>query len=164
MARHVFYSLHYDADRARVAPILGSHALEAQLEAPQAEWAKLKRSGDFAIKRWLENQLKGRSCLIVLIGAETASRAWVQYEIQRAHALGLGLFGIHVHALKDALGKHSSKGPNPFEHPACGLGSVAAEVPVFDPPDHDSKPTDRYIVDNLARWADQAVAQISRSV
>src|SRR3954471_6078102 len=102
MSRHVFYSLHYDEDRSRVAAILSSKALEGQVEAEPAQWAKLKRSGDFAIKRWLDQHLKGRSCTVVLIGRETANRPWVQYEIKRSWELKLGLIGVYVHHLKDA--------------------------------------------------------------
>lgn len=158
MARHVFYSLHYAADRSRVAPILSNKTLIANPEAKPEDWAKLVRSGDFAVKRWLEQQLKGRSCTVVLIGAETASRPWVQHEIKRSHELGLGLFGVHIHALRDSKGQPGAKGDNPFEHPASGLGSYAAQVAVFDPPETDSKLAYRYIADNLARWAEDAVA------
>ena len=159
MSRHVFYSLHYEADRSRVSNVLANAALTAQLEAKPAEWDKIKRSGDFAVKRWLEQQLKGRSCSVVLIGAETANRPLVQYEIKRAWEQKLGLFGVYVHHLKDAQGKQSSRGNNPFEHPACGLGSVAAQISVFDPPETDSKLVYRYIADNLTRWAQDAVEQ-----
>jgi MTH538 TIR-like domain (DUF1863) len=158
-ARHVFYSLHYDADRSRVAGILGSGALQGNLEAPLPEWDKIKRSGEFAIKRWVENSLKGRSCCVVLIGAQTASRPWVRYEIRRARELGLAMFGVHVHQLKDAKGLQSVKGDNPFEHPDSGLGADAASVLVFEPPQSDSKLAYRYIVDNLAQWAELAAAQ-----
>jgi MTH538 TIR-like domain (DUF1863) len=158
-ARHVFYSLHYDADRSRVAGILGASALQGNLEAKLPEWDKIKRSGDFAIKRWVENALKGRSCCVVLIGAQTASRPWVRYEIRRAHELKLAMFGIHVHHLADAKGLQSAKGDNPFEHPDSGLGGGAASVLVFDPPETESKLAYRHIVDNLADWAELAVAQ-----
>jgi hypothetical protein len=158
MARHVFYSLHYDADRSRVGSILASGALVANTEAKPDEWAKLKRSGDFAIQRWIDNQLRGRSCTVVLIGADTASRPWVHHEIKRSHELGLGLLGIHVHALKDAHGRQSSKGPSPFEHAASGLGDKGASVLVFDPPETDSKLAYRHIADHMAQWAEQAVA------
>lgn len=163
MARHVYYSFHYDSDHARVAPILRSHALLAQVEASPSDWVKLRRSGDFAIKRWLESQFKGRSCLIVLIGAETANRPWVQYEIRQAHALGLGLLGVHVHQLKDKQGWPSAKGANPFEHPATELGSYAASIPVFEPDETDSKPAYRQIVDHLRRWSEQAVTLANAS-
>jgi hypothetical protein len=158
MPRHVFYSLHYDADRSRVSGILSSRVLDGNLEVPLAEWDKIKRSGEFAIKRRLENALKGRSCCIVLIGTQTASRPWIRYEIKRSRELKLALLGIHVHHLKDSKGQQSAKGDNPFEHPDSGLGGAAADVPVFDPPETDSHLAYRHIVDNLAHWAELAVA------
>jgi len=158
MARHVFYSLHYAADRSRVAGILTSKVLVANHEATPAEWEKLKRSGEFAVKRWIENGLKGRSCTVVLIGEHTATRPWIHYEIKRSAELGLGLLGVHVHPLKDAKGQIGPRGDNPFEHPATGLGAAAARVPVFDSPETDSKLAYHYIVDNLAAWADEAIA------
>jgi hypothetical protein len=157
MARHVFYAFDYAADRGRVNAVLQSNALEANAEATDAEWAKLKRSGNFAIQGWIEEQLKGRSCTIVLIGAHTAMRSWVQYEIKRSRQLKLALLGIHVHVLLDEQGKPSLKGENPFEHPECGLGSAGALVPVYDPPETESPRVFRHITENLARWADEAV-------
>ncbi|MET0389257.1 MAG: TIR domain-containing protein [Polyangiales bacterium] len=158
MARHVFYALHYDADHARVAGILRNPSLAANLEAKPAEWDKLKRSGDFGLKRWLEQQLKGRSCTVVLIGEKTATRPLIQHEIKRSWELKLALLGIHVHALKDAKGRQSSKGDNPFEHPATGLGELAGSIPVYDPPETDSQLAFRHIVDNMAQWAEEAAA------
>jgi hypothetical protein len=158
MARHIFYSLHYDGDRSRVAGLLASKVLVPNPELKPAEWDKLKRSGEFALRRWIEGALKGRSCTIVLIGAQTASRPIIQYEIKRSAELGLGLLGVHVHHLKDAKGLAAAKGDNPFEHPGAGLGAAAANVPVIDPPDSDSKLVYHYIVDNLSDWAEMAVA------
>ena len=37
-----------------------------------------------------------RSCVIVLIGTETASRKWVQYEIKEAWKRGKGIVGIYI--------------------------------------------------------------------
>ena len=79
----------------------------------------------------------------------------MHYEIQRSHELGLGLLGIYVHALSDAKGRQSTKGANPFE---SGLGGFATRVPVFDPPETDSKLAHRHIADNMARGAEEAVA------
>lgn len=159
MARHAFYALHYAEDRTRAAGILASRALIANTEASQAEWAKLQRSGDFAIQRWVENQLKGRSCLVVLIGTHTSSRPWVQYEIKRAKQLKLALLGVRIHRLHDAHGQASEPGENPFAHPNAGLAEDAQSVPVYDPPDADNATVYRYIVDNIAQWADDAVDQ-----
>ncbi len=155
MSRHVFYSLHYDNDRTRVELIRNLAGLQANLEARPSEWATLKRSGDFSIKRWLEQQLRGRSCMIVLIGAETALRPWVQYEIKRARELRLGLLGVCVHQLADAKGKQSTKGASPF---APGTGEQSALEHVYDPPETEPKLAYRFIADHLDAWVDNAVA------
>ena len=110
MSRHVFYSLHYDADRTRAELIRGLAGLVPNLEAKPSDWATLSRSGEFAIKRWFEQQVRGRSCTIVLIGAATESRPWVRYEAERSWALKLGLLGVHIHNLKDAKGQQATKG------------------------------------------------------
>ena len=159
MWRHVFYSLHYVEDRARAAGIMANRAVSANTEASHAEWAKLKRSGDFAIQRWIEQQLQGRSCTIVLIGAHTSLRHWVHYEIKRTRRLKLAMIGIYIHHLADAQGHTTVQGENPFEHPECGLGSGAKAVPVYDPLGADSAAVYRYIADNIGRWADEAVAE-----
>lgn len=154
MSRHVFYSLHYEKDRSRVELIRKLADLVPNLEAKPAEWATLQRTGDFAIKRWFEQQTRGRSCTIVLIGAETATRKYVRYEIERSWQLGLGLLGIHVHNLKDDRGLSTTKGDNPFD--AANLG--ASDIRCYDPPEQDSKLAYRHIADNITRWVEQAVA------
>jgi hypothetical protein len=163
MSRHVFYSLHYEADRARAELVRSIAGLVPNLEQKPSEWATLKRTGEFAIKRWFEQQLRGRSCTIVLIGAHTAARPLVQYEIKRSWELKLGLLGVHVHALKDAQGKPGEKGPSPFGSES-GLGEAAALVRVYDPPEADSKLAYRYIADNLSKWVEHAVATRSAAV
>lgn len=157
MSRHVFYSLHYDADRSRVELIRNLATLHANLEAKPSEWATITRSGAFAVKRWLEQQLRGRSCMIVLIGAETASRPWIQYEIQRARELNLGLLGVRIHNLTNAKGAQSKSGPNPFEVPS-DAGAQGVPVDVYDPPETDPKLVYRSIADHLPRWVEKAVA------
>jgi hypothetical protein len=160
MARHVFTSLHYEADRARVELVRKLSALSPNLEAKPAEWATLQRKGPFAIKHWFEQQLRGRSCTVVLIGAETAGRPLVLYEIKRSWELKLGLVGVHVHQLKDAAGKPSAKGASPFA--LAGLGELLSHVQVFDPPESDSKLAYRYIADHIAGWVEHAVAERAR--
>lgn len=154
MSRHVFYSLHYEADRSRAQLLRSLPGLSANLEAKPSEWATIQRTGDFAFKRWLEQQLRGRSCTVVLIGAQTAARPAIQYEIKRSWELRLGLLGVHIHALKDDKGAQGSKGENPFGQ----LGAHASLVQVYDPPENDSKLAYRFIADHIERWVEQAVA------
>ena len=51
-----------------------------------------------------------RSCVVVLIGSETASRKWVQYEIEQGWKRGKGVVGIYIHNLKDRFGCQDDKG------------------------------------------------------
>lgn len=158
MTRHVFFSLHYERDRSRAELVRKIPGLVANPEAKPDEWATVKRSGDFAFKRWFEQQLRGRSCTIVLIGSETASRPAIQHEIKRSWELRLGLLGVHVHALRDAAGNPSQKGESPFALPEAGLGEHAPLIRVYDPPESDSKLAYRFVADNLAKWVEHAVA------
>ena len=157
MARHVYYSLHYAADRARAELVRGISLLTPNLEATPAAWATMQRTGAFAIKRWFEQQLRGRSCTVVLIGAETASRPLVLYELERSWELKLGVLGIYIHGLKDAQGKGAQKGANPFEQPS--LAALASVARTYDPPGDDSKLVYRHIADNIAQWVELAVAE-----
>ena len=45
------------------------------------DWETVKRGGDRAIKRWIEQQIQTRSCTVVLVGSKTAGRRWITYEI-----------------------------------------------------------------------------------
>lgn len=55
-----------------------------------------------------------RSCLVVLIGATTSGRKWINYEIEKAYELNKGIVGIYIHGLKDKNGNQTTKGSNPF--------------------------------------------------
>ena len=65
------------------------------------DWEKLKRSGDVAVKRWINDQLHGTSVTVVLIGAETYKRDWVLYEIEKSIEKGNGLLGIYIHNIEN---------------------------------------------------------------
>ena len=75
----------------------------------------MKRQGDAAIKKWIDDNMKNRSCVVVLIGTNTADRKWVKYEIKRAWETGKGIVGIYINRLKDQVGKQSLMGDNPFD-------------------------------------------------
>ena len=50
-----------------------------------------------------------RSCLVVLIGATTSGRKWINYEIEKAYELNKGIVVIYIHGLKDKNGNLDSK-------------------------------------------------------
>lgn len=108
MIRKVFYSFHYAKDVFRVQQIRNIGILEGNVPASPNRWEELKLKGDKAVEQWIESNLFGKSCLIVLIGEDTANRKWVKYEIEKAWNDGKGVLGIYIHNLKDpktGLGK-----------------------------------------------------------
>lgn len=97
MAREpVFYSFHYDNDVFRVQQIRNMGVVDGNEPVSPNEWEQVKRTGDAAVERWIDENLKYKRCVIVLIGSETANRWWVQHEIKRAWELNKGLFGIYI--------------------------------------------------------------------
>ncbi len=118
MARRVFFSFHYERDVWRASQIRNSWVTKSDREAAgfwdAASWEEVKKKGDEAIKRWIRDQLDGTSVTVVLIGAETASRPYVQYEINQSWVRDNGLFGIYIHNMKDKNGNTDRKGADPF--------------------------------------------------
>src|ERR1039458_7214083 len=93
MARKVFFSFHHKGDILKVGQIRNSWLTKGSdcgfVDA--ADWESIKRQGDVAVKRWINNQLNGTSVTVVLIGEETSTRPWVLYEIKQSHIKGNGL-------------------------------------------------------------------------
>ena len=74
MAKSVFYSFHYDRDVHRVQLVRNIDALEGQPVLNAQDWEAVRRQGDQAIEKWIDEQMKYKKAVIVLIGAETANR------------------------------------------------------------------------------------------
>ncbi len=78
-----------------------------------SEYEAAKKKGEEEIKRLIRAKLAGTTVTVVLIGSETASRPYVQYEIQQSVAQKNGLLGIYIHHLEDQGGLTSNQGPKP---------------------------------------------------
>lgn len=118
MARKVFFSFHYQRDIWRVSQVRNSWVTKERETAgfwDAADWEKVKKGGDAEIEKWIEEQLKGTSVTVVLIGAETNDRKFVDHEIKRSRLLGKGMLGIRIHKLKDSNGNTDVAGTNPFD-------------------------------------------------
>jgi len=162
MVRKVFYSFHYDADNWRASKVRNIGAIEGNQPATDNDWESVKRGGDPAIQRWIDGQLSGRSCAIVLIGAGTAGRKWIKYEIEKAWNEKKGLLGIHIHKITDRYEKTSSKGVNPFAEYNINNVPLTSIVQTYDPIGVDSKAVYNYIAANLSTWIDTAIATRGR--
>lgn len=118
MARRVFFSFHYERDVWRAGQVRNSWVTKDREDAgfwDSAAWEEVKKKGNDAIEKWIDDQLKGTSVTVVLIGAETSSRPYVGYEIKQSYNKGNGLLGIHIHNMKDSNSKTDTKGTNPFD-------------------------------------------------
>lgn len=119
MARRVFFSFHYDRDIHRASRIRKSNEIQSSDIRDKGfydggSWEQLKRQGKQKVKNWINSQLKNTSVTVVLIGAKTHTRCWVEYEIKRSIEKGNGLLGIRVHRMKDLNRKTDTRGRNPL--------------------------------------------------
>lgn len=160
MARKVFFSFHYDADKWRASQIRNMGALEGNVPCSDNDWETVKRGGNAAIERWIAGQLSGRSCAVVLVGAQTASRKWVIREIQEAWNAGKGVLGIRIHNLKDEKSNHAARGNNPFDELSLDSGKkrLSSVVQLYDPPGWASTDVYAHIKQNMADWVEEAIA------
>src|SRR6266487_3199164 len=107
MARRVFFSFKYKNDVSRAMVVRNSWVTQGKEAAgfiDAADFEKLKRQGDAAIKAWIDGQLRGTSVTVVLVGSATCDSRWVKYEIEQSKALGRGLLGIDISKIKDLNG------------------------------------------------------------
>ena len=161
--RRVFYSFHFDQDSWRAAEVRNMGVLEEKKPASDNDWENIRRRGDTAIKRWIDDQLDGRTCTVVLIGQKTAGRKWINYEIKRSWYSKKGLVGIYIHNLKDQNGNQSTKGKNPFESIKVNQKTLSEIVKAYDPPHRTSQDVYNYIKDNIAGWIEEAIEIRRRS-
>jgi len=146
-------------DCSRAAQVRNMGVIEGNVPASDNDWEAIKKGGDSAIQKWIDGQLDGKSCTVVLIGANTAGRKWIKYEIETAWNVGKGVVGIFIHGLKDLDGKQSSQGRNPFEEFTMKKDGkkLSSIVKAHNPPYSDSKQVYAHIKDNLADWIDEAI-------
>lgn len=163
MARRVFFSFQYNTDIWRVQQIRNMHAIsnDDAIFYDHADLEKVFKQSDVAVENWIENQLKGCSCIAVLIGENTYNSKWVQHEIKRGHALNKAMFGIYIHNLKDVSGNTSKQGRNVFEYwqdaktKTCLSNVYHVYNPSFIDPYNDIKR-------NLGHWIDTAFNNANR--
>lgn len=111
MARRVFFSFKYN-DVSRAMVVRNSWVTQGKQAAgfiDAADFEKIKRQGDTAIKNWINRQLEGTSVTVVLVGAKTCSSRWVKYEIAESIKRGNGLLGIDISKIKDLQGNVSER-------------------------------------------------------
>lgn len=155
--RRVFYSFHYKNDNWRASQVRNIKKITGNSVLGDNEWEKVKRS-EKRITEWIDSQLKGKSCLVVLIGEKTANRKWINYEIKEAWRGGKGVLGIYINNLKDAKGNKSKKGKNPFSFLHFKNGKkLSGVVKTYTPPYSGSRNVYEFISENIEEWIEEAI-------
>jgi hypothetical protein len=158
MARSVFYSFHYKPDNARASQVRNAGVIDGNRPVSDNDWETVTKGGDSAIEKWIDRQMSGRSCAVVLIGSGTAGRKWINYEIAKAWNDRKGVVGVYIHNLKNLDGEQSTKGGNPLDHVTRSGVKLSSIVKAYDPPFTTSTYVYDHIKTNLADWVEEAVA------
>lgn len=163
MARRTFFSFHYERDVWRAGQVRNSWLLKPDRESAgfwdAAAWEEVKKKGEAAIHKWIDDQLNGTSVTVVLIGAETSQRPYVGYEIQQSHKKGNGMLGIYVHNIKDSNSKTDTAGTNPFANWSIQQNGqkvlLSSIYPAYDWVNDSGR-------DNIGTWIEGAAKKAGR--
>ena len=116
--RRVFFSFHYGNDVWRANQVRNAWVTKGNFTTAgyvdSADFEKVKRQGELAIHRWIDNQLTNTSVTVVLLGEETLKRPYVQYEIKKSIEKGNKIIGVKINGLKNQKGEIGSS-PNIYE-------------------------------------------------
>ena len=157
--RQVFFSFHFDKDHWRAGQVRNMGKVSESSTFSDNDWEEVKSKTDAVIKKWIDDQMQMRSCLVVLIGAQTSGRKWITYEIEKAYAIGKGIVGIYVHKLKDKESNQSTKGSNPFYNILNKDGNrLSSFVTAYDPPYSTSTKVYEDIENNIEQLIEDAIA------
>lgn len=107
--RHLFISHHHKDDSLveKFTNLLGGKGWDVRnssIRAKPANQERLKNGlvKDSVLKRLLRMKISWASTVVVLVGAQTHSRPWVNWEIDQAHAEGKRIVGVFEQGGKDA--------------------------------------------------------------
>ena len=156
--RRVFFSFEYRKDAWRASMVRNMGKVDKSSTFSDNDWEEVKWKNDAAIRKWIDEQMAMRSCIIVLIGATTSTRRWVKYEIEKAYELGKGIVGIRIDRLEDQNGEQTTEGSNPFYHIYTDSGSrLSNYVTVFKSKYRSSKYVYDDIKDNIEQLIEEAI-------
>lgn len=104
MSKKAFFSFHFGNDVSRANVVRNSWVTQGRESAgfiDKAEFEKIQRISERAVKQWIDSQLNGTSVTVVLIGAETFDRPYVKYEIEQSYKKGNAIIGVKIGGVKD---------------------------------------------------------------
>ena len=171
--RQVFFSFRFLYDAWRAGQIRSMGKVSDDSTFSDNDWETVRSKSDSSIEKWIKDQMKMRSCVVVLIGEHTSGRKWINYEIKQAWLQGKGVVGIRIHGLKDEDGEQAEAGDNPFDTFLINtkkndirqynsyIGSDEEKLTdvckTYNPPYKASTNVYKYIEDNIADWIEEAI-------
>jgi hypothetical protein len=117
---HIFISHHHadDAEVDKLTSLLSRNGYDIRNSSIRAKPANQRRLeqglvSDETIRRLLRRKISWAGTVVVLIGKETHSRPWVNWEIEQANKQGKRIVGVYVRGgteadKPDALEKYAS--------------------------------------------------------
>ncbi len=107
---NVFISHHHkdDANVDKLTSLLGKKGFNIRNSSIRAKPANQERLDkglvkDATIKRLLRMKMSWAGTVVVLVGKETHSRRWVNWEIEEAKRQGKNIVGVYEHGLKEKV-------------------------------------------------------------
>ncbi|SEP08738.1 MTH538 TIR-like domain [Mucilaginibacter gossypiicola] len=101
--RHLFISHHHqdDAEVTKLTNMLSSKGYDirnssVRMKPENQRRVEEKRVSDTVIERILRMKISWASTVVVLIGKDTHTRNWVNWEIDKAHQQGKRIVGVFV--------------------------------------------------------------------
>jgi hypothetical protein len=148
-----FYSFHFTKDVVRASQVRNIGAVEGSQIVDDNSWEQLKKKGDADIRDWINTQMSDCDVVIVLVGTDTSTRPWIDYEIRHAWDSKKPIFGIRIHKLKDFSGETCAAGLNPFANVKLKNGKFLSElVPLHNPEGLTSQDVYATIAKDIKGW------------
>lgn len=152
--RQVFYSFHFDNDVMRVQAIRQIGVLEGNTPVAPNKWEEIKQKGEKAVEDWIDENMKYKNCVIVLVGQQTAQRKWVNREIEKAWEKGKGLMGVYIHNIKCPRNGTCAQGVNPFDRFRVDGKRLSDVVKCYNPSASDAY---NDIARSIEAWIEAAI-------
>jgi MTH538 TIR-like domain (DUF1863) len=110
VARRAFFSFEYEHDVTRAMVVRKSPITQEKAGfIDAAEFERIKKKGDQAVRDWIDEQLELTTVTVVLVGEYTCSSKWVKYEIEKSAEKGNGMLGIDISKINDFNGNTSER-------------------------------------------------------
>ncbi|MBC9911043.1 TIR domain-containing protein [Chitinophaga varians] len=107
--RHLFISHFHqdDGEVTKLTKLLNGHGFDIRNSSIRAKPENQKRLdekkvSDETIKRLLKIKISWAGTVVVLIGKDTHTRPWVNWEIKKAHEQGKRIVGVYVQGGSEA--------------------------------------------------------------